>query len=83
MQDESSQHEPVDIIVGDEPETTEQSSGDKRRWIGVQFECCNAYARIYRNRRGTAYDGFCPHCSVPIHVPIGDGGTSGRFFRAT
>ena len=37
---------------------------------------------LYRNREGTAYIGRCPRCGAPVRVPIGDSGTSERFFTA-
>jgi hypothetical protein len=53
-----------------------------RPWIGVDFECCGVYSRIYRNKEGTAYIGNCPKCSRQVRVRVGPGGTSNRMFRA-
>lgn len=55
---------------------------EPRKYIGVQFECCKVYARIYINKEGTAYAGRCPKCMRPITVRIGAGGTDSRFFKA-
>ena len=54
----------------------------ERPWIGVQFDCCGIYTRIYRNAAGDAYEGFCPKCARPVHVKVGPGGTTQRLFRA-
>ncbi len=64
------------------PEHVEQSAATGRKWIGVHFECCDTYHRIYRNRDGTAYHGYCPRCAKPVRVRVGPGGTSARMFRA-
>ena len=61
-----------------EPDITPEG----RAWIGVQFECCGTYSRIYRNPEGTAYKGHCPRCSKPVRVKVGPGGTHSRMFRA-
>ena len=52
-------------------------------FLGIRFECCRTYARIYRNKEQTAYTGRCPNCRAVVRVPIGSGGTSARFFNAS
>jgi hypothetical protein len=64
--------------------TADEGSGTRRDrpWLGIQFDCCNIYTRVYRNREGTAYVGFCPRCASKIRLAVGSGGTSARFFTA-
>jgi hypothetical protein len=57
-----------------------QKSG--KNFISVYFECCNVYARVYKNKAGTHYAGHCPKCMRPIRLKIGPGGTDQRVFRA-
>ncbi len=54
----------------------------KRQFIGIMFNCCNVYARIYKNIEGTAYIGRCPKCMRTVKVSVGQGGTDRRFFNA-
>lgn len=60
---------------------TSESNGG-RPWLAMHWRCCNVYSRVYRNRQGDAYHGHCPKCAKPIHVKVGPGGTSSRFFEA-
>ena len=53
-----------------------------RPWVGIRFECCDVYTRIYRNPEGTAYRGRCPRCGRNVSLRVGEGGTSSRFFVA-
>lgn len=52
----------------------------RQRYLGILFECCRAYGRIYINQSETAYAGHCPRCGHPLQVKIGPGGTDARFF---
>jgi len=54
----------------------------KRPFVGVLFECCRVYGRVYRNMQKTAYEGHCPRCRLAIRFSIGPHGTKSRFFRA-
>lgn len=74
---------PPDI---DSCEGDDQVSGPephRRPWVGIHFECCGAYARVYRNAEGSAYVGWCPRCQRQIRLKVGPGGTCDRFFRAS
>ncbi len=53
-----------------------------RPWIGIRFDCCGTYTRVYRNADGTAYQGRCPCCLRTARLSVGPGGTDARFFVA-
>ena len=54
----------------------------KKKFIGILFECCNVYKRIYMNKEKNAYEGACPKCNGEIKIAIGSNGTDARFFSA-
>lgn len=55
-------------------------SSDK--FLGIIFECCHVYRRVYINREKNAYEGRCPQCYRKVKVVIGTEGTTQRFFTA-
>lgn len=60
---------------------TDENKKTPKKFLGILFECCGVYGRIYQNKDGTAYVGRCPKCMRAIKVKIGEGGTGQRFFR--
>ena len=55
---------------------------EQRKFIGVKFNCCGIYVRIYINKEGTGYEGRCPKCFRPVKFKIGGDGVDHRFFEA-
>lgn len=55
---------------------------EKKKFLGILFECCNVYRRIYINKEKNAYEGRCPLCMREVRVLIGADGKDTRFFKA-
>ena len=73
---------------GDESEPIRSGSSDgaaaePRPFLGIHFECCGIYGRIYRDANFRVYRGRCPKCMRSLEIPIGQGGRAGRFYRAS
>ena len=66
----------------DDVKNRNQAKTEKKMkpFLGIMFECCNVYARIYKNKDGTAYEGHCPKCKKRVRIRVGKGGSSARFF---
>ncbi len=59
----------------------EEHRPEPRPQIGVHFQCCNVYARIFLTKDETAYAGHCPKCARPVRIRTAPGGDSSRFWR--
>lgn len=72
-------------LTADTPENNRpraSSEAASRKFVGVQFKCCDVYSRVYINHGRTAYEGNCPKCAKRVRLEIGPGGTDARFFTA-
>ena len=80
-------HDRVDIPGVAAPTPPASDSLDRpphpRAWLGILFNCCHTYGRIYRNREGTEYVGRCPACGHIVRAGIGPGGSSRRIFETS
>jgi hypothetical protein len=61
---------------------TDKSAGTRRPYLGIHFKCCNVYSRIYLNKKGTAFVGWCPKCAAKAEIKVSPHGSKARFFTA-
>lgn len=54
----------------------------RRPFIGVRFDCCGIFSRIYRRMDQREYRGCCPRCLREVVIPVGENGTAARMFCA-
>lgn len=68
-----------------DPHSGKPSNNQRKdpRYLGIRFDCCKIYVRIYLNRDGTAYEGRCPRCLRPVRFIVGAGGSDARFFTVS
>jgi hypothetical protein len=63
--------------------TSENKKTDAPRpHIGILYKCCHIYARIYLNKKGDAFVGWCPKCAAKLEVKVSPTGSSRKFFTA-
>ena len=80
--DEPPYHLEIDGVEDSTPNAHDRQSLRSRPWLGIRFDCCGVYTRVYRNPEGTAYCGQCPRCLRRLTLRIGPDGTDARFFAA-
>jgi len=51
------------------------------RFIGILFECCNSYGRLYLRRDSAAFEGRCPRCYRMVRVPVSEDGIEAHFVQ--
>ena len=62
-------------------ENTKPRAGAKGRpFIGITFECCRVYRRVYLTADKSAFAGSCPKCGTPVRIRTGPGGSKSRFW---
>ena len=70
----------VELSSGESSAGAQSPESSTRPYLGIQFDCCGVYQRIYRDASGSAYRGRCPRCGKTVNFPVGQGGTASRFF---
>ena len=54
----------------------------RKPFVGIRFNCCGVYSRIYLNAEKTAFIGHCPRCAKAVHLEISPTGSDQRIFNA-
>ncbi len=54
---------------------------EARPFLGVYFQCCRVYARLYKAREAEVYTGRCPKCLKPVRFRVQEGGSSHRIWK--
>lgn len=63
-------------------DTADRAPDSARPYIGILFDCCGVYARVYRRAEARVYEGRCPKCLAQVRVRVGPHGVAARIFRA-
>ena len=72
----------LDFFDSEPADRDTPDAAEPRPYIGVLFECCGVYVRIYRRAEETQYRGRCPRCLRTATARVGADGTRSRLFRA-
>lgn len=82
MEDTPAYRLDIEALNKEAEDTPLSSSPSRRPWVGIRFDCCGMYVRVYRNAESTEYLGRCPRCGKRVRLRVGEGGTDARFFVA-
>jgi hypothetical protein len=70
----------LDVAGLSPPESAGEGSSPSRPFLGIRFNCCGVYQRVYRSPDGKFYRGRCPRCARAVEFKVGTGGSDSRFF---
>lgn len=73
----------TDLDVSSEGDGAAHSRDGERMWVGVYYECCDAYSRVYRRREDLCYRGRCPRCGASVSIRVGPSGIAAKMLIAT
>ncbi len=69
------------VGVGNKEQNDAKAGGNP--FLGIHFECCNVYLRVYRKPEERSYRGRCPKCLRTLEILVDEEkGISEKFFRA-
>jgi hypothetical protein len=74
---------PLDTYDASTPEPPDAAVDAARPYVGILFECCGIYVRVYRGLDEARYEARCPKCLRTASLRVARGGTDARFFRAS
>jgi len=60
---------------------SEKEKNGLRQYVGITFNCCNVYTRIYINKKRDAFVGWCPKCAKNVTIKISPDGEDSQFFE--
>ena len=72
-------YEPAPVPVEIMNKSAERDTA--RPFVGIIYDCCDTYGRLYLNRTSTAFEGHCPRCYRKVTVAAAENGSEDRFLR--
>ncbi len=51
--------------------------------MGIKWDCCKVYSRVYLNVKNIAYVGWCPKCGKRVQMNVCRSGSKKRFFNVS